>query len=142
MTEQSPIKRLIWYIDAILMEERKFRKWSSQHKQDFDDLEKMHEECLPMHRNTLIDRKIQESHESMLRRHQSLHRGHREIEQHCEDLMAKLRNGKADSIDTATELANLSAIYEKIRNEHNHIQQERKQLLREHERFHRNRSAQ
>jgi len=128
----STSRRLLWFIDAILMEERKFRLWSHQLRLDFQDLEKMHAEGVSKEGGCGGSAEMRKDHEGIFARHRKLRRYHHDARSYCQTLLERLESGHYQGADITRELEKLSAFYEGIRADHNLMVKERRKLIAEH----------
>lgn len=128
----STSKRLHWFIDAILMEERKFRLWSHQLHLDFRDLEKMHAAGIGGENGCAQHTEIRKAHEAVFTRHRRIRGVHNDARSYCETLLQRLESGHYREGDLTRELEKLSSFYEVLRADHNLMVKERRRLIAEH----------
>ncbi len=132
VTVPSTLKRLQWFIDAIFMEERKFRLWNHQLHLDFRDLEKMHQEGICQKIGCALHREIRAAHEETFAKHRRIRTEHNDAKNYCRTLLERLESGHYQAGDLTRELEKLSSFYETIRADHNLMVQERRQVVTEH----------
>jgi hypothetical protein len=133
VTVPSTTKRLHWFIDAILMEERKFRLWSHQLHLDFSDIEKMHAEGICRPNGCARHADIRQTHVEIFRKHQKIREEHNNTRAYCQTLLERLNSGHYRGADMIRELEKLSSFYEALRADHNLMADERRQVLAEHQ---------
>jgi hypothetical protein len=132
-TSLNPGQRLLWFIDAVLMEERKFVAWNRAQFQDLDQLDEMHRDGMKYHDGFSGHGSICDRHMAVFQRHRRLHDEHDEISRYCVSLMSKINSSELSNEEIADEIEHLSLLYEQIRLEHNRMEKERQGLIREHE---------
>jgi len=132
-TVPSTLKRLQWFIDAIFMEERKFRLWNHQLHLDFRDLEKMHLDGICRKNGCAMHLDIRNAHEEIFARHRRMRSEHNDAKDYCRTLMQRLESGHHQAGDLTHELEKLSTFYETIRADHNQMVKERRQVVAEHQ---------
>lgn len=128
----STLKRLQWFIDAILMEERKFRLWSHQLQIDFEDLEQLHRDGVSRKGGCGGNADTRKSHQEIFVRHREIRDAHSDAKAYCRMLMERLDSGHFQGGDLTRELEKLSLFYESIRADHNLMVKERRRLVAEH----------
>lgn len=132
-TDKSTSKRLHWFIEAILMEERKFRLWSHQFNLELGELQDLHEAAARPGGSCAGSAKMRQSHEAILARHKKLRTGHRDLRGYCEALVERLESGHFLESDVTREVEKLAGFYETLRSEHSQMVKERRRLLSEHQ---------
>ena len=128
----STAQRLQWFIDAILMEERKFRLWSHQLQIDFSDLEKMHKAGVSRRGGCGGNADTRKTHQEIFTRHREIRASHRDAKSYCNELAERLESGHFQGGDLTREVEKLSSFYESIRADHNLMVKERRRLIAEH----------
>ncbi|MBU0982810.1 MAG: hypothetical protein KKA42_03000 [candidate division Zixibacteria bacterium] len=134
--EGSPQQRLRWFVDAVLMEERKFRLWNRHSEPECRDLEAIHNREKWRHDHCGECHSLRREHEAIFDDHQKRTRHHHRIVQDCEEILRKLNRGKLLSEDDLIRaIETMARHYDQIRRDHNRMQKERQQVLEEHRQF-------
>ncbi len=128
-------QRLEWYIEAILIEEKKFHRWIQQLNLDYNHLDRMHEEGLCCHGDSPEDVRLCRSHEAVLGDHHLIHGRHVRLLNYCQKLSELAAEGRLSTRKIDSECQKLSRLYDQMRRDHNRIEKERRALLAEHEAF-------
>lgn len=128
----STAQRLQWFIDAILMEERKFRLWSHQLQIDFSDLEQMHKDGVSRKGGCGGNADTRKTHQEIFTRHREMRDSHRNARAYCHELAERLESGHFQGSDLTRAVEKLSSFYESIRADHNLMVKERRRLIAEH----------
>ncbi len=132
----TPQQRLRWFVDAVLMEERKFRLWSSHAEPECRNLEAIHNREKWRHDHCGECHALRREHETVFHDHQERQRGHRRITHDCQEILRRLEAGELyREDDLIKEIESMSGYYDQLRRDHNRMQKERQQVLEEHREF-------
>ena len=131
-TSLNPGQRLLWFIDAILMEERKYRAWNQARLQDLEQLDQMHCSGQEEHLARFGRDCVYQKHLELFERHRKMHTEHDEVSRYCVSLMSKINDNQLTEDEISEEIAYLSTLYESLRLDHTRMQKERQALVREH----------
>jgi hypothetical protein len=129
----NPGQRLLWFIDAVLMEERKFCSWCRTRQIDRDQLVALHNQFNRLCEAEAEQRGLRAAHLALLERHRVITREHEDISRYCLALMNKINDLELSEEEMSEEVEHLAALYEQIRFDHKLMEHERQELLREHD---------
>ena len=137
----NPIQRLRGFIDAILLEQRRYQLWDQQLDRDYLGMQEHHESHAE--RLNTIDKHLDlcRVHEVVFANHKRLLQEHRETAKYCLGLLDRLKSEEFTEDQITDEIEKLSRLYDLMCLQHIKMDRERRQVLAEHRDFLRNRTG-
>ena len=135
----STAQRLRGFIDAILLEQRRYQLWDEVLDQDYLDLQSYHARKAELLNNNEHHVRLCRAHEAVFENHRKLQKAHTGMANHCLQLINRLKVETLTEDEMIREIEELSKMYDLMRLQHMKMDRERRQILAEHRDFVRNR---
>jgi hypothetical protein len=129
-TGEEDLRQLVQQIVAA---EESFTSRSQQMRGDDLELEERHRKVVERLGREGAHCQLRAAHEAMFKVHRKIAQEHQNLIQHCLTVSRRFRMSMYTEPELIAELARLRLVYQRIQNDHDHIEEERKRILTEHE---------
>jgi hypothetical protein len=132
MSREQELLRLIAELEA---EERRFQERAEGMQHDQQRLDEEHNQFDHYHRHCEDNYAMRATHQAMFKVHRKMARQHARFLQGCRQVVSRLNSGFYADREITREIQRIRELLEKTRSEHARIEDDRKQIVREHESF-------
>jgi len=133
-----PIQRLRGFIDAILLEQRRYQLWDQVLDQDYLELQDHHKQHAEELKTVSNHTELCRVHETIFDNHRKMMQEHTGMAKYCLRLLDRTKSETLTDEETTQEIEKLSRMYDMMCLQHMKMDRERRQVLAEHRDYIRN----